>query len=202
MYGLVLHHYLMCKRLNVFVPVWKGGYVFGLPSLWEHTSTRAGRPPLGKQLWWLSSQLILSLFHFSHLTVKHNKLSHMIMRCLISFQEACKSEFPFSYSRSSFSFLLWLLYCACRKRAIEKKIMRFGGPTTSKSCELIGGWDAANCLLAWWWLNVSLMSLWVFPLIHSPSILHLYSTPLHHFSSAPSLNPTLNLQLYIFVERI
>lgn len=61
---LVLQRYLMCKNWNLFVPVWECGYVFGLPSLGEQTAASAGRPPQREQLWWLSIQLIFSLFHF------------------------------------------------------------------------------------------------------------------------------------------
>lgn len=62
---------IWCVSWNVSVPVWACGYVFGLPSLWEQTTIRAGRPQHREQLWWLSSQLISSLLYVFNW---HNKL--------------------------------------------------------------------------------------------------------------------------------
>ena len=63
-YELSFLRLIWCWSWNLFVPVWECGYVFGLPSLWEQTAADAGRLPHREQLWWLSSQLILSCFHF------------------------------------------------------------------------------------------------------------------------------------------
>lgn len=151
---LVLYRYLMCKSMELFVP---GPREWG----WVHVtkflrtdSSRHWQTTAQRERTALMAQHPAHPFSvpFLHVTAKHNKLQHMLMRCDLSLGEVCKSEMSLYLSLS----------CFWEAGMIDSMIKRgFGGTTTSKSLALRGGWDLANCLLAWWWLNVSLSGFFI-----------------------------------------